>query len=91
MSLWTAIKEFLSGFTNDRKLGGRRVEPKDHTGDLEHRVTCVTCGSSNLKTNGIETKTPNPYQRYRCLDCGGALRGRLLNKGESENTYIREI
>ena len=75
MGFWTAIKDFLSGFANDGQTNGRPVNSEDCAADVVGKETCATCGSSNLKKNGVETKTPNPYQRYRCLDCGSALRG----------------
>ena len=91
MGFWNAIKDFFSGFASDHNSCGKQADTNDEPTVLEGKVTCVTCGSGNLKKNGIETKTSNPYQRYRCLDCGSALLGRLLTTGESENTYIREI
>tara|TARA_B100001123_G_C15147415_1_gene962116 strand:+ start:838 stop:1146 length:309 start_codon:yes stop_codon:yes gene_type:complete len=91
MDFWNVIKDFFSGFANGHNSCEKQADINDESAVVEDKVTCATCGSGNLKKNGIETKTPNPYQRYRCMDCGSALRGRLQNKGVSENTYIREI
>jgi len=42
------------------------------------KVTCAKCGSNNIKKDGIERKTINPYQRYRCLDCRSPIKGRTV-------------
>jgi len=38
--------------------------------------TCRNCGSLNVKMNGVERKNVRPYQRYKCNDCGAAMRSR---------------
>ena len=45
-----------------------------------NEIVCRKCGSTNVKKDGWERKTINPYQRYRCLDCRAPLRGRTKIK-----------
>ena len=91
MSLWEAIKDFFGNYANYQARRKDGAESTEAALDELGEEICVNCGSGHLKKNGVETKTPNPYQRYRCLDCGTALRGRLRTGGGSENTYIEEI
>ena len=91
MGFWKTIKCFFGNYVNSQVRGKDAVESTETVLDKLGEEICVNCGSRHLKKNGVETKTSNPYQRYRCLDCGTALRGRLGTGGEPENTYIEEI
>lgn len=42
------------------------------------KMVCPRCGSDKLKKDGTEKRTVIPYQRYRCLDCGGRMKGESL-------------
>jgi len=44
------------------------------------KPVCRLCGSTNLKENGYQRNTVQPYKRYKCLDCGAPLRGRMKVK-----------
>lgn len=46
----------------------------------DDKIICRNCGSDNIKKDGWERKTVQPYQRYRCLDCHKPLRGRRKAK-----------
>ena len=59
--------------------------------DLIEANRCSNCGGSHLTKNGIETKTHIPYQRYRCSECGAALRGRLSGEAKLGSQYIKEL
>ena len=37
---------------------------------------CTNCGSIHIAKNGMEHLNTQSYQRYKCMDCGTALRGR---------------
>jgi len=39
-------------------------------------VVCRNCGSTRVKKDGWRRDTIIPYQRYRCLDCRAAIKGR---------------
>jgi hypothetical protein len=48
--------------------------------DPEEKPMCPKCGSSHVKSWGFEyvVKQQGKYRRYRCLDCKGWARGKLM-------------
>jgi hypothetical protein len=48
--------------------------------DSPDKPVCRNCGSTHLKKNGSEKRFTLSYVRYKCLDCGANLRGRLAEK-----------
>lgn len=38
---------------------------------------CPRCGSVHIKKDGIQRNNTTSYQRYKCLDCGGPMRGNI--------------
>jgi len=49
-------------------------------------ISCAKCGSKEVIKNGREIRTIVPYQRYKCIDCGSPLKGRLAIAGHRPTT-----
>lgn len=50
-------------------------------------VVCTKCASKNLHRRGFQYTNASKFQRYRCMDCGGWMRGRL-NTHDRENLLL---
>jgi DNA polymerase elongation subunit (family B) len=51
------------------------------------KAVCTTCGSINLNKRGFQTTNASRFQRYRCMDCGKWMRGRL-NMHDKEHLLL---
>lgn len=51
-------------------------------------VSCPSCGSTNLKKEGVYTTTVNQYDAYRCGDCGSITRSRKSKISTEERKTI---
>lgn len=40
-------------------------------------MVCRTCGGTHLNKRGFQYTNASKFQRYRCMDCGSWMRGRL--------------
>lgn len=56
--------------------------------DNPRKPVCRSCGGTHIKLNGLETRFVQKYQRYRCLDCGANLRGRLSIGGRQNQNVL---
>lgn len=55
------------------------------------RPVCPNCGSVHVVLKGTETTKTMKYQRYKCVDCGTPIRGRLntLKREKSRNVLTQ--
>jgi len=53
--------------------------------DGDKNRICTNCGSSHVKQNGTTKTKVRTYQRYKCLDCGKPLKGRIQLHKTSES------
>lgn len=51
------------------------------------KVICRTCESTNLHRRGFQFTNASKFQRYRCMDCGSWMRGRL-NEADRTNLLL---
>jgi hypothetical protein len=68
-----------------------KLIPWDSTIDFsvfsdKHDILC-SCGSTNFKDNGHAYTSTGKYKRYKCLDCGKEMKGKvnLLSKEKKES------
>lgn len=54
-----------------------------HMGYLAGRPdACRNCGGTHIQSKGVQRNNTNEYRRFKCMDCGAPLRGRLAEKSE---------
>lgn len=79
-SLEGVYRELRPWFQGAQNLG---VFQESHNGH-----TCPNCGGHNLKKDGIRHTQVGLYQQYKCKDCGGYSRGRLMIRSREERSHI---
>lgn len=55
-----------------------KTHPNQGHYQASHDMVCPRCGSDHIIKAGKETRTIIPYQRYRCADCQGLMKGETL-------------
>lgn len=50
-------------------------------------VVCITCGGKHINRRGFQTTNASRFQRFRCMDCGTWMRGRL-NEHDRTNLLL---
>ena len=57
-------------------------------GEAHEGHTCPNCGGHHVKKDGKRHTQVGVYQQYKCLDCGGYSRGRIMIRSHDERKHI---
>lgn len=72
-NLYFELLPYIANHPDIRRI----LNPKLTAAKSKRMGTCSTCGSDNVRSNGIRGDKQGPYRRLNCLDCNSVTKQRL--------------